>query len=63
MRQHQPRLHRHGRLRGRRRRLTRGKVYAASLVGDVVIIRNSVKKQPLDPANGLSGWTMPWSQW
>ncbi|MEU2629690.1 hypothetical protein [Kitasatospora sp. NPDC007106] len=40
-----------------------GKVYAASLVGDVVIIRNSVKKQPLDPANGLSGWTMPWSQW
>ncbi|MEV7178998.1 Ig-like domain-containing protein [Kitasatospora sp. NPDC093679] len=40
-----------------------GKVYAASLVGDVVVIRNSVKKQPLDPANGLSGWTMPWSQW
>ncbi|WP_431676448.1 Ig-like domain-containing protein [Kitasatospora sp. KL5] len=42
---------------------TAGKVYAASLVGDVVIIRNSVKKQPLDPANGLSGWTMPWAQW
>ncbi|MEV4558582.1 Ig-like domain-containing protein [Kitasatospora sp. NPDC049285] len=40
-----------------------GKVYAASLVGDVVIIRNSVKKQPLDPGNGLSGWTVPWSQW
>ncbi|RAJ42244.1 lipoprotein-anchoring transpeptidase ErfK/SrfK [Kitasatospora sp. SolWspMP-SS2h] len=40
-----------------------GKVYAASKIGDVVIVRNSVKKQPLDPANGLSGWTLPWSQW
>ncbi|WP_235502788.1 MULTISPECIES: Ig-like domain-containing protein [unclassified Kitasatospora] len=40
-----------------------GKVYAASLIGDVVIIRNSIKKEPLDPANGLSGWTMPWAQW
>ncbi|GAA2271340.1 Ig-like domain-containing protein [Kitasatospora cystarginea] len=42
---------------------TAGKVYAASLIGDVVIVRNSVKKEPLDPANGLSGWNTPWSQW
>ncbi|GAA5006699.1 Ig-like domain-containing protein [Kitasatospora paranensis] len=42
---------------------TAGKVYAASLVGDVVIIRNSIKKAPLQPDNGLSGWTVPWSQW
>ncbi|MFE1355159.1 Ig-like domain-containing protein, partial [Kitasatospora phosalacinea] len=40
-----------------------GKVYNASKVGDVVIVRNSVKKQPLDPANGLSGWNLAWSQW
>ncbi len=40
-----------------------GQVYNASKVGDVVIIRNSVKKEPLDPANGLSGWNTPWSQW
>ncbi|QKW20366.1 L,D-transpeptidase family protein [Kitasatospora sp. NA04385] len=40
-----------------------GQVYNASKIGDVVIIRNSVKKERLDPANGLSGWTLPWSQW
>ncbi|MFB7945628.1 Ig-like domain-containing protein [Kitasatospora phosalacinea] len=40
-----------------------GKVYNASKVGDVVVVRNSVKKQPLDPANGLSGWNLTWSQW
>ncbi len=40
-----------------------GQVYNASKVGDVVIVRNSVKTEPLDPANGLSGWTVPWSQW
>lgn len=42
---------------------TAGKVYAASKIGDVVIVRNSVKQEPLDPSNGLSGWTVPWSQW
>ncbi|PBC67546.1 lipoprotein-anchoring transpeptidase ErfK/SrfK [Streptomyces sp. TLI_235] len=42
---------------------TAGKVYAASLVGDVVIVRNSVKKLPLEPDNGLSGWNTPWSRW
>ncbi|MEV8099315.1 Ig-like domain-containing protein [Kitasatospora sp. NPDC085879] len=42
---------------------TAGKVYNASLVGDVVIIRNSIKKAPLQPDNGLSGWNTPWSQW
>ncbi|WP_051778293.1 L,D-transpeptidase [Kitasatospora phosalacinea] len=40
-----------------------GKVYNASKIGDVVVVRNSVKKQPLDPANGLSGWNLTWSQW
>ncbi|WP_344549563.1 L,D-transpeptidase [Kitasatospora saccharophila] len=40
-----------------------GKVYNASKIGDVVIVRNSVKKKPLDPANGLSGWNLTWSQW
>ncbi|MFC8716220.1 Ig-like domain-containing protein [Kitasatospora sp. NPDC057198] len=40
-----------------------GKVYNVSKIGDVVIVRNSIKKQPLDPANGLSGWNLSWSQW
>ncbi|WP_052743524.1 L,D-transpeptidase [Kitasatospora aureofaciens] len=42
---------------------TMGKFYADSLVGDVVIVKNSVKKETLDPANGLSGWNVPWSKW
>ncbi|MFF2076963.1 Ig-like domain-containing protein [Kitasatospora sp. NPDC058162] len=40
-----------------------GKFYASTLVGDVVTVKNSVKKETLDPANGLSGWNLPWSQW
>ncbi|MFD8702871.1 Ig-like domain-containing protein [Kitasatospora sp. NPDC059648] len=40
-----------------------GKFYAGSMVGDVVIVKNSVKKETLDPANGLSGWNLPWSKW
>ncbi|MFD7733520.1 Ig-like domain-containing protein [Kitasatospora phosalacinea] len=40
-----------------------GKVYNASKIGDVVVVRNSVKQEPLDPANGLSGWNLAWSQW
>ncbi|MET8624940.1 Ig-like domain-containing protein [Kitasatospora sp. NPDC004669] len=40
-----------------------GKFYDSSIVGDVVIVKNSTKKETLDPSNGLSGWTVPWSQW
>ncbi|MFJ7245266.1 Ig-like domain-containing protein [Kitasatospora sp. NPDC098652] len=40
-----------------------GKFYAGTLVGDVVTVKNSIKKEPLDPANGLSGWNLPWSKW
>ncbi|MFH8379754.1 Ig-like domain-containing protein [Kitasatospora sp. NPDC018058] len=40
-----------------------GKFYDGSMVGDVVIVKNSTKKETLDPANGLSGWNVPWSQW
>ncbi|WP_031068260.1 L,D-transpeptidase [Streptomyces sp. NRRL WC-3742] len=40
-----------------------GKFYAGSMVGDVVIVKNSVKKETLEPDNGLSGWNIPWSAW
>ncbi|MFD7448602.1 Ig-like domain-containing protein [Kitasatospora sp. NPDC059827] len=40
-----------------------GKFYADTLVGDVVTVKNSIKKETLDPANGLSGWNLPWSKW
>ncbi|MGW3039141.1 L,D-transpeptidase [Kitasatospora sp. NPDC001159] len=40
-----------------------GKFYDGSMVGDVVIVKNSTKKETLDPANGLSGWNVSWSQW
>ncbi|MFD8754370.1 Ig-like domain-containing protein [Kitasatospora sp. NPDC059577] len=40
-----------------------GKFYAGSLVGDVVTVKNSIKKETLDPSNGLSGWNVPWSSW
>jgi hypothetical protein len=33
-----------------------------SLVGDVVIVKNSADKT-VDPANGLNGWNLSWSQW
>jgi lipoprotein-anchoring transpeptidase ErfK/SrfK len=42
---------------------TMAKFYDGSLVGDVMIVKNSVKKETLDPSNGLSGWNVPWSQW
>ncbi|MEV7599912.1 Ig-like domain-containing protein [Kitasatospora sp. NPDC089797] len=42
---------------------TMGKFYAGTLVGDVVVVKNSTKKETLDPANGLSGWNLPWSRW
>ncbi|MFD5430827.1 Ig-like domain-containing protein [Kitasatospora sp. NPDC127067] len=40
-----------------------GKFYDGSLVGDVMVVKNSIRKETLDPANGLSGWNMPWSNW
>ncbi|MDT9680548.1 Ig-like domain-containing protein [Streptomyces sp. TRM76323] len=33
-----------------------------SLVGDVVVVKNSKDKQ-IQPDNGLNGWNMPWSEW
>ncbi|WP_033822258.1 Ig-like domain-containing protein [Kitasatospora sp. MBT63] len=36
--------------------------YASSLIGDVVEVVNSGDKQ-VDPANGLNGWNMTWTQW
>ncbi|MER7751355.1 Ig-like domain-containing protein [Kitasatospora sp. NPDC097643] len=40
-----------------------GKFYDGSIVGDVVIVKNSTKKEILDPSNGLSGWNLAWSAW
>ncbi|WP_316526209.1 L,D-transpeptidase [Kitasatospora brasiliensis] len=42
---------------------TMGKFYDGTLVGDVMIVKNSTKKDTLDPANGLSGWNVPWGSW
>ncbi|MFE9022272.1 Ig-like domain-containing protein [Streptomyces sp. NPDC007808] len=36
--------------------------YDNSLLGDVVIVKNSPDKN-VTPDNGLNGWNMPWSQW
>ena len=33
-----------------------------SMVGDVVTVRNSTDPT-VDPANGLNGWNIPWSEW
>lgn len=33
-----------------------------SLVGDVVVVKNSQDKT-IAPDNGLNGWNMPWSEW
>ncbi|MEU0073643.1 Ig-like domain-containing protein [Streptomyces sp. NPDC006332] len=33
-----------------------------SLIGDVVIVKNSPDKS-VAPDNGLNGWNMPWSEW
>jgi len=41
---------------------TAGKFFAESLIGDVVKIVNS-KGKTVSPDNGLSGWTLSWSQW
>ncbi|MFF8607383.1 Ig-like domain-containing protein [Streptomyces sp. NPDC015346] len=36
--------------------------YNKSLIGDVVIVKNS-KDKTIAPDNGLNGWNMSWSQW
>ncbi|MGD3110186.1 L,D-transpeptidase [Streptomyces sp. YGL11-2] len=36
--------------------------YSNSLVGDVVIVKNS-KDKTVQPDNGLNGWNLSWSQW
>ncbi|MCH5670572.1 L,D-transpeptidase [Streptomyces gilvus] len=38
------------------------KFYKSSMLGDVVIVRNSGEKT-VDPANGLNGWNLSWSEW
>ncbi|GAA1237573.1 Ig-like domain-containing protein [Kitasatospora nipponensis] len=39
-----------------------GKFFSGSMIGDVVIIKNS-RGKTVSGSNGLSGWTMPWSTW
>ncbi|MGW2703862.1 Ig-like domain-containing protein [Streptomyces sp. NPDC001340] len=34
-----------------------------SMIGDVVIVKNSDDKTALAPGNGLSDWNMPWTEW
>jgi hypothetical protein len=34
-----------------------------SMIGDVVIVKNSEDKTVLAPDNGLSDWNVPWSEW
>ncbi|MFD8421724.1 Ig-like domain-containing protein [Streptomyces sp. NPDC059668] len=34
-----------------------------SMIGDVVIVKNSEDKTTLAPDNGLNDWTMPWNEW
>ncbi|MEU6811499.1 Ig-like domain-containing protein [Streptomyces sp. NPDC046831] len=34
-----------------------------SMIGDVVIVKNSQDATKLAPDNGLSDWNMPWSEW
>ncbi|MEU9132344.1 Ig-like domain-containing protein [Kitasatospora sp. NPDC048540] len=42
---------------------TAGRFYADSMIGDVVKVRGSIKKEALAPDNGLSGWNIDWAQW
>ncbi|MGW0770214.1 Ig-like domain-containing protein [Streptomyces sp. NPDC002676] len=37
--------------------------FGHSMIGDVVIVKNSADKTMLAPGNGLSDWNMPWSEW
>ncbi|WP_037682798.1 Ig-like domain-containing protein [Streptomyces griseus] len=36
--------------------------YDNSMIGDVVIVKNSPDKK-VAPDNGLNGWNLPWSEW
>ncbi|WP_328492875.1 Ig-like domain-containing protein [Streptomyces sp. NBC_00414] len=36
--------------------------YKSSMLGDVVVVKNS-GEDTVDPANGLNGWNMSWSDW
>ncbi|KOG90301.1 hypothetical protein ADK38_09515, partial [Streptomyces varsoviensis] len=36
--------------------------YRGSLIGDVVIVKNS-KDRTIQPDNGLNGWNMSWAEW
>ena len=38
------------------------KFYDSSMLGDVVIVKNSGEKT-VDPANGLNGWNLSWTEW
>ncbi|WP_232838474.1 L,D-transpeptidase [Streptomyces geranii] len=38
------------------------KFYDSSMLGDVVIVRNS-GEVTVDPANGLNGWNLSWADW
>ncbi|MBO4252606.1 L,D-transpeptidase [Streptomyces griseorubiginosus] len=38
------------------------KFYKSSMLGDVVIVRNSGERT-VDPANGLNGWNLSWDRW
>ncbi|MGW1564227.1 L,D-transpeptidase [Streptomyces sp. NPDC002144] len=38
------------------------KFYKSSMLGDVVIVRNSGERT-VDPANGLNGWNLSWARW
>ncbi|MEU9448129.1 Ig-like domain-containing protein [Streptomyces sp. NPDC048277] len=37
--------------------------FGNSMIGDVVIVKNSADKTTLAPDNGLGDWNMPWSEW
>ncbi|GAA3375910.1 Ig-like domain-containing protein [Streptomyces sannanensis] len=36
--------------------------YDSSIIGDVVVVKNSKDKQ-IQPDNGLNGWNMSWAEW
>ncbi|MGW3738585.1 Ig-like domain-containing protein [Streptomyces sp. NPDC005148] len=38
-------------------------IFDNSMIGDVVIVKNSDDKTTLAPDNGFSDWNMPWSEW
>ncbi|MET8563775.1 Ig-like domain-containing protein [Streptomyces flaveolus] len=37
--------------------------FGQSMIGDVVVVKNSEDKTRLAPDNGLSDWNTPWSEW